>query len=181
MIGLFIGRFQPFHKGHLHCLRYISKKCSKIIIMIGSSNISNTFENPLTLKERIVLIKKVIQQEKNLSEVYITQVPDVHDNELWVDLVLEEVKNSQLKKFDILFTSNTLVKELFEKKGFKVKRIPFYKRESLQGMIIRKEAVLIDNKWRNSVPKYLLPILFQMKFEERLLDLAKTNEKEKVN
>jgi len=40
-IALFIGKFQPFHKGHLFALRQVLKKFDKVIIGIGSINVLN--------------------------------------------------------------------------------------------------------------------------------------------
>ena len=53
MKALYIGRFQPFHKGHLKILQKLAKKYDEIIIGIGSSQYSNTLENPFTSEERI--------------------------------------------------------------------------------------------------------------------------------
>ncbi|MCX8166643.1 MAG: nicotinamide-nucleotide adenylyltransferase [Candidatus Micrarchaeota archaeon] len=172
MIALFIGRFQPFHKGHLHCLKYISKKAEHIIICIGSSNVENTIDNPLNLDERIILINKVIKNERELKPITIIHVPDVNDNSKWTELVIEEVRKTKHKNFDCVFTNNELVKELFEIKGYCVCGIPFFMRELFQGMIIRKKAEISDTNWKKYVPDYLLPELKEIKFEERLIAIA---------
>jgi len=56
MIALFIGRFQPFHSGHLDAIKQISEE--EIIIGIGSSQYSKTEENPYSFEERKKMIKK---------------------------------------------------------------------------------------------------------------------------
>ena len=58
MKALFIGRFQPFHKGHLKVIKDIIKKDYRVIIGIGSSQYSHTVDNPFTSDER----KKMIQE-----------------------------------------------------------------------------------------------------------------------
>mgnify|MGYP001262099234 CR=1 FL=1 len=49
-VALFIGRFQPFHKGHLSALRWIAAKSSKVIVAIGSAQKSFEPDNPFTEK-----------------------------------------------------------------------------------------------------------------------------------
>jgi nicotinamide-nucleotide adenylyltransferase len=39
---LLIGRFQPFHKGHLQVVKTIARDCDDIIIGIGSAQYSHT-------------------------------------------------------------------------------------------------------------------------------------------
>ncbi|MEM3079801.1 MAG: adenylyltransferase/cytidyltransferase family protein, partial [Thermoproteota archaeon] len=50
--GLFIGRFQPFHLGHLKAVEYIINRVDEVIIGIGSAQYSHTLENPFTAGER---------------------------------------------------------------------------------------------------------------------------------
>jgi len=52
MNGLFIGRFQPFHLGHLDAIRFGLSKVENLWIGIGSSNKSNEKRNPFTADER---------------------------------------------------------------------------------------------------------------------------------
>jgi len=45
--GLFVGRFQPFHKGHLKAMKDILEKVDELVIVVGSSQYSHTMDNPL--------------------------------------------------------------------------------------------------------------------------------------
>ena len=51
MNGLLIGRFQPFHFGHLEAIRFGLSKVDKLFIGIGSSNKSHQERNPFTADE----------------------------------------------------------------------------------------------------------------------------------
>ena len=55
MRGLLIGRFQPFHGGHLEVVRKIrtDRPAASLLIGIGSAEESYTWENPFTAGERI--------------------------------------------------------------------------------------------------------------------------------
>jgi len=111
MKALFIGRFQPFHSGHLDAIKQISQ--GEIIIGIGSSQYSDTEDNPFSFGEREKMIKKSLA---GLSINYrIIAIPDIHDAKNWV----AHVKNI-VGDFDVVYTGNELVKKLFEEGGHKV-------------------------------------------------------------
>ncbi len=60
MRGLLIGRFQPFHKGHLYVIGKIAEEVDEIIIGIGSAQKSHCLDNPFTAGERLMMIKKAL-------------------------------------------------------------------------------------------------------------------------
>jgi nicotinamide-nucleotide adenylyltransferase len=72
--ALLIGRFQPFHKGHLQVIKKILGEVDSLIIVIGSSQHKNNLENPLSADEREEMIKRVLEQE-GLKNYAIFQVP----------------------------------------------------------------------------------------------------------
>jgi nicotinamide-nucleotide adenylyltransferase len=53
MRGLMMGRFQPFHFGHLDLVRQILKECDEVIIAITSSQFNYLDKDPFTAGERI--------------------------------------------------------------------------------------------------------------------------------
>lgn len=116
--ALFIGRFQPFHLGHLDALRQIQKECNKIIIMIGSSQYSKTENNPLTAEKRENIIKKVLKEENIKATIF--KIDDINNNDKWVDYI-----SSILPKYDVVYTSNSLVEKLMKEKGKKVINLKF--------------------------------------------------------
>ncbi|MGA3854978.1 adenylyltransferase/cytidyltransferase family protein, partial [Bacillus pumilus] len=61
MRGFIIGRFQPFHKGHLEVIKKIAEEVDEIIIGIGSAQKSHTLENPFTAGERILMITQSLK------------------------------------------------------------------------------------------------------------------------
>jgi len=52
MNGLLIGRFQPFHLGHLEALKFASSKVDNLWLGLGSSNKSIEKSNPFSAEER---------------------------------------------------------------------------------------------------------------------------------
>ena len=148
MIALFIGRFQPFHIGHLAVLKKIdgNPDVEKIIIGIGSSQYSETDDNPYTEEVRKKMIVRVVQNE--LKKQYeIISVPDIHDEENWVAHVESLVGN-----FDVAYTGNDWVRELFEKKGYKTKPVDI--EHDITGTKLRELIKNNDETWKKFVPKY---------------------------
>ena len=56
MNGLLIGRFQPFHLGHIEALRFALSQVDNLWIGIGSSNKPTEKNNPFTADERKEMI-----------------------------------------------------------------------------------------------------------------------------
>jgi len=164
MIALFIGRFQPFHNGHLHIIKDESKKYDKIIIGIGSSQYSNTLENPFSAQERKLMIKKSLDNS-GVINYKIVLIPDIHNPPKWVDHVL-----SIFSDFDVVITNNSLTKRLFFEKGLNVKETKLYKKDKYSGKIIRLKMVN-DEQWKNSVPLEVYDIIKHIKGVKRLKNL----------
>src|SRR3989339_1388915 len=88
---LFLGRFQPYHIGHHLVIKGMTKLCKKIIIGIGSSQISGTAENPYTAQERKEMIQQALQDEDiiPLFDVVFVNLPDHEDDVQCTHHVLE--------------------------------------------------------------------------------------------
>ena len=85
MKSLFIGRFQPIHKGHIHTIKQILEKNEDIIIVVGSSQYSHTPDNPFTGGERVMLIRQALIDEKiPLERVTVIPLSDINIHPLWV-------------------------------------------------------------------------------------------------
>ncbi|MBN8827318.1 MAG: adenylyltransferase/cytidyltransferase family protein [Sphingobacteriia bacterium] len=89
---IYIGRFQPFHKGHFYVVEKALKKAQKILIICGSANINFTTKNPFTFEDRKLII------EKNLKDKYphrYTVLPliDTPTDEEWEQELYKIVEN----------------------------------------------------------------------------------------
>lgn len=168
--ALYVGRFQPFHLGHLEAIRYILKRAKEIIIAVGSSQESHTLENPFTAGERIYMIRLALNEiGVDPSRYYIIPVADIKIHSLWVSHVC-----SQVPKFDVVFSNEPLTRRLFIESGFKVESIPFYKREVCSATEIRRR-MLLDLNWEELLPKSVAEYIKEIKGVERLKDLTKSD------
>ncbi len=154
MKALFIGRFQPFHKGHLRVVKNIFKKYDKIIIGIGSSQYKNTKDNPFSLTEREEMIKKTFEKE-NIKNFKIIKIPDIHNPPKWVDHVLNIYSD-----FDVICTNNSFTKKLFEDKNIKVFETPLFNKKKYSGNEIRRR-IKNDEDWKKLVPEPVYDIIIK--------------------
>ena len=152
MKALFIGRFQPFHIGHLYLIQDALKKYDKIIIGIGSSQYDHTCNNPFTADERKRMIEDSLKSS-DINKYEIKFIPDIHNYQKWVSHVV-----SIVPKFDVVLSNDPLTKRLFEEDGYKVEETIKYNRDKYCGNEIRRK--MINNEpWEDLVPEPVVKII----------------------
>lgn len=168
--ALYVGRFQPFHLGHLEAVKYILRNSKELIIVVGSAQESHTLENPFTAGERIYMIRLALD-EINIdpSRYYIIPIIDLDVHGIWVSHVC-----SYVPKFDVVYSNEPLTRRLFIESGFRVESIPFFKREVCSATEIRRR-MLAGLNWEELLPKSVATYIKEINGIERLRDLAKTD------
>jgi len=156
--GLFIGRFQPFHLGHLQDIINAFKEVDELVIGIGSSNEKHTKYNPFSVEERIEMIDLVLPNN-NISNYTIFPIPDLHDDKKWVEHV-----ETLVPKFDIVYTGNKWTEKCFKGK-YKVKRVNMLK--GVSSTIIRNR-ILNNKNWEKIVPKEVVGYISKINGVERV-------------
>ena len=145
MNGLLIGRFQPFHLGHLEALQYALSKVDKLWVGLGSSNRPVEKNNPFTAEQRKEMILASIDESMK-GKISIYYIPDVDNHIRWIEKI-----DTIVPKFDIIFSNDDLTNHLYSKRNIQVLTIPFVNRESLSGTNIR-DLIIRDQKWDDLVP-----------------------------
>ncbi|AEF97228.1 nicotinamide-nucleotide adenylyltransferase [Methanotorris igneus] len=164
MRGFIIGRFQPFHNGHLNVIKKISKEVDELIIGIGSAQKSHTLDNPFTAGERIMMITKTL---KNFDfQYYVIPINDIEFNAIWVSYV-----EALTPPFDVVYSGNSLVRELFEERGYMVKKPEMFNRKEYSGTEIRRR-MLNGEEWEPLVPKEVAEVIKEIRGVERLIRLS---------
>jgi len=164
VIGLLIGRFQPFHLGHLDAVKFALSSVDELLIGIGSSNKLNEKRNPFTADERKQMIESSLD-EVTLGKVKIYYIPDVNDHERWTWQIDEIVP-----KYDVVFSNDEFTHTLFGKRGIKVISVPLKRREVLSGTDIRAK-VRDDLDWFGLVPEGTKKVLLKINAKDRLTNL----------
>lgn len=106
--AIFIGRFQPFHNGHLAAIHKALEIAEEVILVIGSNKAPCDIKNPLTYEERVDLIKYTLDDSVTtpgtgdvvsttigptfLHRIKFVSVRDYYNNDnLWVSEVQQKV------------------------------------------------------------------------------------------
>ncbi|HJM79259.1 MAG TPA: nicotinamide-nucleotide adenylyltransferase [Nitrosopumilus sp.] len=161
MNGLLIGRFQPFHLGHLDALQFALTKVDKLWLGLGSANKTIEKNNPFTVEERKQMILSSINDSmKNKISIYF--IPDLDNHVKWVEKI-----DSIVPKFDIIFSNDPLTNHLYSKREVQVISIPFLKRDQLSGTRIRN-LIKSDQKWNDLVPNGTKILLENLDAKNRL-------------
>ncbi|MDP2625182.1 MAG: nicotinamide-nucleotide adenylyltransferase [Candidatus Peregrinibacteria bacterium] len=154
--SLFIGRFQPFHKGHLSVVEAALKENDFLIIGIGSAENNYLPENPFTAGERWEMITLALDEAKISRDQYtIIPVRNINNYALWVDHVAKIVP-----PFELVYTGSKIVKTLFEDHG----KYPIHDVDmTLDVSATRiRESILNDGDWEShispAVARYLKTI-----------------------
>ncbi len=156
--GLFIGRFQPLHKGHIGVIKDAMKELDQLIIGVGSAEKHHVKDNPFTYEERRQMIENSIK-----GNYKIIPIPDLNNYEKWVDYVRTLVGD-----FDIVYTGNAVVEELFKQKKYAVKRI--VEERCISAGDIR-DMMANDANWQELVPKEEVEYLKKIDGIKRLKEL----------
>ena len=123
MNGLLIGRFQPFHLGHLDAVLFGLARVDQLSICIGSSNKYNEKKNPFSAAERREMILSSIEPSL-VNRIKIFNIPDVDNHEKWT-FEIEQI----VPKYDVVFTNDEFTKTLFEKRQINVIQVMLKDRE----------------------------------------------------
>lgn len=100
-LAVFIGRFQPFHKGHKEVLFHALGSAERVLILIGSTNRARDTRNPFTYDERRAIIRAAVAElpgftDEGLEEfqrrIDIRPLPDhPYDRTRWIEAVQHKV------------------------------------------------------------------------------------------
>jgi nicotinamide-nucleotide adenylyltransferase len=168
--GLYVGRFQPFHLGHLSAVKSILEDVEELVIVVGSAQYSHTTANPFTAGERLMMIRlALVEANLNCSRVWIVPVPDVHLHMLWVAAL-----EGYTPKFDIVYSNEPLTRRLFTEAGYKVKEIRFFERKVYSSTDIRAKMIKGED-WIKLVPKSVAAFIMEIDGVNRLTDLTKSD------
>ncbi len=141
--ALFIGRFQPFHDGHLKVIQDIAQESEALVIVIAGPARPDR-RNPFSFKERKRMVQLALRGEGIKYSIHETH--DVNDDGRW---------NRHVKKFgrfDVAYSRNPWTARCLKALGIPVKKHRFYERYKNCGREIRKR-ILHGKRWDSLVPQ----------------------------
>jgi nicotinamide-nucleotide adenylyltransferase len=149
--GILIGRFQPFHEGHMRVVEDIIDEVDELVLGIGSADASHEPRNPFTAGERIMMIQNTLASLETTT--YVVPLDDMDRNSVWVSHV-----ESMSPWFDVAYSNNPLVIRLFREDGIDVHQTEMFDRENLKGSEIR-ELMARDGDWEQFVPDAVVEVV----------------------
>ena len=162
--GLILGRFQPFHLGHLRLIETVKDDNLEPMICIGSAQKGRTKDNPFTTGERKIMIEAVVSRLDCKYQIY--EIPDVNNNDLYVSHL-----ETFVPEFDTVYSGNSLVLKLFKAAGYRTVMPEMVNREVWEGAAIR-QAMTEDDEWETAVPLQIVDIIRDLNGIEKLQNLA---------
>ena len=148
-VALFIGRFQPLHKGHLFALKHIAARSSRVYVVIGSAQEKKTEKNPFSARQRLAMMRAVLVKEKLAKKCKVYLLSDIPNDYEWVSYL-----DAHVPRYDVCYSNNALVLKLMRRSGKKVERVPLLARAKYRGKKIR-ERMRKGKEWKSRVPKVI--------------------------
>ena len=96
---IYIGRFQPVHKGHIHVIREALKKAKTLILFIGSHQKARDIRNPWTTEERIDFIKASLNPDEVARIKFIPQFDYTYNDDRWIAAIQSAVNAVVYEKY----------------------------------------------------------------------------------
>ncbi len=91
-VAVYIGRFQPFHLGHLALLQHALELAPTVVVVIGSAWQARTPRNPCTWQERAEMIRLALPDDAR-ERVRFLPMRDYYDEARWVQAVQRGVRD----------------------------------------------------------------------------------------
>ena len=167
-----MGRFQPFHLGHLDLIKQILKECDEVIVLVTSSQFNYLEKDPFTAGERLEMIHNSIKESDiDLTRCIVLAIENQFNIATWSAYL-----KSMLPRFDRVYSGNEYVKMLLADSDIEVIKPVFLDREKHNATKIRSMIISGDN-WESFVPKAVSNFLKKINAKNRLEIISKSDTK----
>lgn len=165
-----MGRFQPFHLGHLELAKQILVECDEVIIAITSSQFNYLEKDPFTAGERIEMIHNSLKESPlDLTRCFVVSVENQFNVATWASYL-----KSALPHFDKVYSGNDYVSMLLADSGMTVVKPEFLDRTQYNATKIRS-MIISDENWKDCVPNTVYDFLTKINAKNRLEVISKTD------
>ena len=172
MRGLMMGRFQPFHLGHLDLARQILKESDEVVIAITSSQFNYLDKDPFTAGERIEMIHNSLKEsDVDITRCIILAIENQFNISTWSSYL-----KSMLPEFDKVYSGNDYVKMLLADSKIEVVHPVFLDRKQHNATKIRA-MIISDEDWEQFVPSAVSEFIKKINGKNRLKIINKSDTK----
>lgn len=148
-VGVYWGRFNPPHKGHIALVKRLVKKVDLLIVAVGNAEGKNTKRNPFSGDERVEMLKSYLREQN----IKVKDVVAVEDGSSWassIDNLFEKCG-----KFDVLFTDHKTIARLV---GNRVKVVGFGREGGISSTMIRG-SIAKGGEWEDLTGKSVVRLI----------------------
>lgn len=168
MRSIFVGRFQPIHKGHLYTISQILERDEELVVAIGSAQHSHTPNNPFSGGERVMQIKRaLLDKDWSMDTIDIIPVPDINIHPLWVSHL-----SSLVPYFGKVYSHNPLVRSLLREADITIGTTELLDRSEYSGKHIRRLMRQGNEEWKSFVPDGVVEIIEEYGMDERVRQIG---------
>ncbi len=165
-----MGRFQPFHLGHLDLAKQILDECDELIIAITSSQFNYLEKDPFTAGERIDMIHNSLKESSlDLTRCFVVSIENQFNVATWASYL-----KSALPRFDKVFSGNDYVSMLLADSEIEVVTPKFLDRTQFNATRIRS-MIISDENWKDFVPNAVYDLLTKINAKNRLSVISKSD------
>lgn len=171
MRGLVMGRFQPFHNGHLGLIKRTLQECDDIIIAVTGSQFNYIRKDPFTAGERIEMIRNsLLESGIDPRRYIILGIENQQNVYTWLSYL-----RAALPPFDTIYSGNEYVAMLLADSGISVVSPPMISRQTLNSTSIRNMITQNDDNWRDLVPNAVCDVIDCIGGTSRLKIISKSD------
>ena len=138
MKAAFIGRFQPFHLGHLNAIEQFKEEHEIIVVIADGS--SRTEDNPLTFEERKAIIE-------NCVDLDVVTLENNESDDVWSDNLIEKTGADA-----VISRNERTIEAVEETSDLEILRQEFKNKDMYSGTEVRRR-VRSGEEWRYLLPK----------------------------
>jgi len=120
--GVFIGRYMPFHNGHLSLAKFGLENVDELLIVLGSCNTARSIKNPWNAEERREMILSCFSQKDQERIIFLEASDYLYNDNRWITCVQQQVDEVTGGAEDIV-----LLGEQKDRSSFYLKMFPQWK------------------------------------------------------
>jgi len=165
-----MGRFQPFHLGHLDLVKQILDECDEVIIAVTSSQFNYLEKDPFSAGERMEMIHNSLKDASiNLTRCFVVSLENQFNIAMWGSYL-----KSALPHFDKVYSGNDYVSMLLSDSGINVVKPVFLDVSQYNATKIR-QMIISDENWKDFVPNAVYELLIKINAKNRLEVISKSD------
>jgi nicotinamide-nucleotide adenylyltransferase len=136
--GLAVMRVQPFHNGHKFLIDGMLDESDIAVVAIGSSQESDTVENPFSYDFRRECISLTYPVEVKQGKLRIIGIEDIFNSGKWVEHVLTQVQKQLGLSPDVYICGGVDNGKYFQDENMRVKNFKRDTNDHISGTEIRE-------------------------------------------